>query len=190
MHLWLARHAKPLVEEGTCYGALDAAADPLATAQAAQRLAAVLPQRIAVRHSSLQRCAQLAQALQDLRPDLMFTTDARLCEMDFGTWEGRLWNAIARTEIDAWTADFAHHRPGGAESVQEFLARVAAAWHAHSAATVAQLWITHAGVIRAAHLLARGVSSITRADEWPAEAPAFGQWTLLRAATSSGAVPT
>lgn len=190
MHLWLARHAKPLVQEGTCYGALDVAAAPLATAQTAQRLAAVLPRRMAVRHSPLQRCAQLAQTLQDLRPDLTLTTDARLCEMNFGTWEGRLWNAINRIQIDAWTADFAHHRPGGAESVQQFLARVAAAWHAHSAATVAQLWITHAGVIRAAHLLARGISSITRADEWPVEAPAFGQWTVLPLATSSEADPT
>jgi alpha-ribazole phosphatase len=189
MHLWLARHATPLVEEGTCYGALDTAADPVATAQAAQHLAAVLPRRIAVRHSSLQRCVQLAQALQDLRPDLTPTPDARLCEMDFGTWEGRLWSSIDRTEIDAWTADFAHHRPGGAESVQQFLTRVAAAWHAHSAATAAQLWITHAGVIRAAHLLARGVSRITRADEWPVQAPAFGQWTVLRQAISSGADP-
>lgn len=190
MHLWLARHATPLVEAGTCYGALDIEADAHATAQAAQHLAAALPLRMTVVHSPLRRCVQLAQALQALRPDLTPVPDARLREMDFGVWEGLRWDAIDRAAIDAWTANFAHHQPGGGESVQGFLARVAAAWTAHAVATEAQLWITHAGVIRAAHLLAQGIDHISRADQWPAEAPAFGQWIALRAATSSGVSPT
>ena len=41
------------------------------------------------------------------------------------------------------------------------------------------LWITHAGVIRAVELLARGVRHIERADQWPVEAPKYGQWRTL-----------
>ena len=39
MKLWLVRHAKPLVDEGVCYGASDLDADPEATLAAAQELA-------------------------------------------------------------------------------------------------------------------------------------------------------
>ena len=41
------------------------------------------------------------------------------------------------------------------------------------------VWITHAGVIRAAQLLAQGVRHVERADQWPVDAPAFGQWCTL-----------
>ena len=116
--LWLARHAQPLVAQGLCYGALDLHADPAATAHSARQLADALPQALQVRHSPLQRCAQLAHALQALRPDLQVQPDARLGELDFGTWEGRAWNDIARADMDAWTAAFATHRPGGGEAWQ------------------------------------------------------------------------
>ena len=61
--LWLVRHAQPLVAPGVCYGALDLRADPAATADSAQRLAAALPPRLSASHSPLQRCEQLAHAL-------------------------------------------------------------------------------------------------------------------------------
>ena len=35
MKLWIVRHAKPLIESGVCYGALDVAADAPHTLQAA-----------------------------------------------------------------------------------------------------------------------------------------------------------
>jgi hypothetical protein len=40
------------------------------------------------------RCQQLAQALQDVRPDVRFDTGARLAEMNFGAWEGQRWDAL------------------------------------------------------------------------------------------------
>lgn len=115
--LWIARHAQPLVAPGHCYGVLDVPADALATAQAAQRLAQALPASVAVWHSPLQRCAQLAQALQAQRPALHSQPDARLQEMNFGAWEGGPWDSIARADIDLWVADFATHRPGDRKSV-------------------------------------------------------------------------
>ena len=68
-------------------------------------------------HSPLQRCEQLAHYLLALRPDLASNPDPRLREMDFGDWEGRPWADIARGEIDAWTQDFAHYRPGAGENL-------------------------------------------------------------------------
>lgn len=180
MQLWLARHAAPLIESGVCYGALDVAADARQTTDAAHRLAAELPLALHVHFSPLQRCAQLAQALHALRPDLRLQEDPRLREMDFGEWEGRRWDAIGRDALDAWTADFARYRPGTGESTEIFFARVASAWDDLYAAGTDAAWITHAGVIRAASLLAVGVRTIARADQWPQSAPPFGQWAVVR----------
>jgi alpha-ribazole phosphatase len=209
MKLWLVRHAQPLVDAGICYGRLDVAADAGATAQSARQLAAHLPAGSRVVSSPLQRCEQLAHALYALRPDLAYKTDQRLQEMDFGQWEGRAWQEIGQAELQAWTTDFANYTVGhDGESVTAFMARVASAFDAlgrtdsgpqtltpalsqrareqQGCALLAKkeqesdtLWITHAGVIRAAQLLTQGVRHIERADQWPPDAPKYGQWLLL-----------
>lgn len=181
MKLWLVRHAQPLIAPGVCYGATDVAADAQATQQAAHALAQALPLGLLLLSSPLQRCEQLANCLQGLRPDLVFKTDARLVEMDFGDWEGRCWDAIPQPDFDRWVADFGKHRFGGRESVQEFMLRVAGAWDETRAAGRDAVWVTHAGVIRAATLLAQGVRQIEQAAQWPREAPSFGGWRELQA---------
>jgi alpha-ribazole phosphatase len=181
MDLWLVRHAQPLIAPGLCYGAMDIAADDAATRRAARELAAALPADLAVSHSPLRRCHQLALALQELRPDVTLHADPRLAEMDFGTWEGQPWNQLGAPALQAWTDDFAHHQPGGGESVQDFMARVAQAWNESCSPVRTGAWITHAGVIRAASLLARGVTTLRHAHEWPATAPGFGEWCVVQA---------
>ncbi|MDR7379457.1 alpha-ribazole phosphatase [Rhodoferax ferrireducens] len=178
MTLWAVRHAQPLVATGICYGALDLAADAPATQAAAEKLAAMLPTGCHVRSSTLQRCEQLAQVLSALRPDLMPNLDPRLREMDFGSWEGQRWDAIGQSALDAWTADFAQHRPGGGESVQGFMQRVAAAWDEKGDGPT--LWITHAGVIRACSLLHAGLRQITQASQWPQAAPGYGECIFFK----------
>lgn len=180
MTLWLARHAQPLVAVGVCYGALNVAADGQATQVAAEKLAAALPKDISVYCSPLQRCEQLAQVLSTLRPDLTTIFDSRLREMDFGHWEGQRWDAIGQPALEAWTADFARHRPGGGESVQMFMRRVTAAWDAVD--TQPTLWITHAGVVRACSLLAAGIRNIQHANQWPHAAPGYGEWVIYEPA--------
>jgi alpha-ribazole phosphatase len=174
--LWLVRHAQPLVAAGVCYGALDVPAEPAATLLAAKRLAHVLPMGANLTSSTLQRCEQLAQEICALRPDLTFKTDAALAEMNFGCWEGQRWDSIALAAYDAWTADFWQHPFGGAESVSQFMARVAGVWQRSRCADQAQVWITHAGVIRAVGLLVQGVQEVRCAADWPVAAPAYGQW--------------
>jgi len=179
MRLWLVRHAAPLVEAGTCYGALDMPADAQATQQAAQALAQALPPGTVIRCSPLQRCMQLAGALCALRADLAITPDERLREMDFGAWEGQRWDALDPALLQAWTDDFAHHRPGGGEAVHSFMARVTQAWTEAPSSGGDVVWITHAGVIRAAMLLHAGQVPVTQAAQWPAAACGFGQWQIF-----------
>lgn len=184
MKFWLARHAQPLVAPGICYGALNVPADTTATRMAAQALARVLPTGIELVSSPLQRCEQLAHVLQGIRPDLMCKFDSRLAEMNFGLWEGQCWNTIARAELDGWATNFKHWRCGGAECVDDVMRRVAAVWDETQASGQACAWLTHAGVIRAASLIAQGQRQLERADQWPVAAPAFGQWLVLEEAVS------
>lgn len=183
--LWLARHARPLVDEGICYGRLDVAADAVASRAAAQALVAAHPLRwAAIRHSPLQRCELLAHDLQALQPDWLSKSDTRLAELDFGSWEGRPWSGIARADIDAWAADFCEHRPGQGESLAQMLARVDAAWQDARQSALQHggdvLWITHAGVVRCLRwLMAHGAARQPLSHEWTAPAPAYGAWTVM-----------
>ena len=190
MKLWLVRHAQPLVAPGVCYGATDMPADADATAQAVQTLASALPLHLPMRCSPLQRCEQLALSLSALRPDLIFKsehTEPRIAEMNFGEWEGQRWSAISKTEIDAWTADFADTRVGvHGESVRMFMQRVDGALAQWRASGQDALWVTHAGVVRAARLLLAGVACPTQAGQWPQQGPGFGELEVL---TSGAQVP-
>ena len=179
MTLWLVRHAQPLIDKGLCYGKLDVKADLAETRKCAEMLKKVLPTGACIVTSPLQRCELLAPVFIDLQPDLMVKKDARLQEMHFGHWEGRAWADIDPTELAAWTDDFANYRAGGTgESVTQFMARVASAFDELDRAKDT-LWITHAGVIRAATLIAQGIRHVSRADQWPTDAPAYGQWCKL-----------
>ncbi|MDO5692648.1 MAG: histidine phosphatase family protein [Pseudomonadota bacterium] len=173
--LWLVRHAPVLAEAGLCYGSADLPADAQATSAAAQALAAWLPAGLAVSASPLRRCAHLAGELQALRPDLVPKTDARLRELDFGAWEGLRWADIARADFDRWLADFVDAPPGqGGEPVRALMTRVCAAWNDWRASGADALWVTHAGVMRAALLLSRGACLPASAADWPADAMPFG----------------
>ena len=99
--------------------------------------------------------------------------------MNFGSWEGRPWADIAPAELHAWTDDFSGYAAGGSgESVTTFMARVAEALDARDRAKDT-LWITHAGVIRAATLIASGQRLPHHANQWPTSGPAFGRWVTL-----------
>ncbi|KQV41479.1 histidine phosphatase family protein [Massilia sp. Root335] len=142
MTLYLVRHPRPDVAPGLCYGASDV---PVPEAELA-RVHATLVERglhdLPVYASPLQRCALLAERLAPGR----VTFDARLAEMDFGAWELRPWSAIPRADVDAWTADLLHYRPGGAENVLDVARRVHA--FVDDLRVPAALVVCHAGTIR------------------------------------------
>ncbi len=143
MRLHLVRHLQPTVEAGVCYGRTDLLVDPALLESAVPNLRARLPVAPVIA-SPLLRCASLATRLA---PDVRF--DARLMELDFGTWEGRRWDDIDRAEIDAWAADTASYRPGGGESVIDMAQRIAA-FHDELVREAAPdiIIICHAGSIR------------------------------------------
>lgn len=150
MKLWLVRHAQPLVGSGVCYGASDVACAPQVLQTSATQLLRELPKSLPILSSPLQRCEHLAQHLCRLEPSFAFRTDAALTEMNFGDWEMRPWHDIAPQELAAWTQDFAHYRCGGSgESTAQFVQRVATRLVRSVQAGRDEIWITHAGVIRA-----------------------------------------
>lgn len=166
MKLWLIRHAPVLLPAGICYGASDVLADDEASLQAARQAAEQLPQGLVLRVSELTRAQQLANHLAVLRPDLPApVVDTRLNEMNFGCWEMLPWDVVPQTAFDAWLADFDHHCFGGVESTHLVLQRVAQALQRMQND---ELWITHAGVVRAVQwIVEHGSAPVEQAANWP-----------------------
>lgn len=146
MRLILVRHPKPLVDPGICYGSTDLEVAPAQLERTLAELAPQLPAGLPVYASPLSRCAGLAARLSDTP-----IFDARLVEMDFGSWEMRAWDDIPRADIDAWAADLPNHRPGGAENVLEMATRIAA-FHADLQRQLGDdgeaIIVCHAGAMR------------------------------------------
>jgi alpha-ribazole phosphatase/probable phosphoglycerate mutase len=118
--------------------------------------------------SPLSRCRAFADALGE-RHRLPVAVDPRLMEVGFGVWEGRTANELEQTEpgiLQRFYHDPEYHRPDGAEPLDQFSARVVAAWRDLAATYSGRhlLVVTHAGVIRAAmaHLLGAPLATMYR----------------------------
>lgn len=184
--LYCWRHPRPFGADGLCLGRTDLPIDPRRARRLAQRMRALARRErlpTVVWTSELERCSAVGRLLR--AAGWVHRVDARLVELDFGTWDGLAWNEVPRAAIDAWLADFLHHRPGGGESLAELLARVRAVLEERPRA----LLVTHGGWLSAAQWLrnrASGVSDSPGAaipsdtpdpSHWP-PAPAWGR--LLR----------
>ena len=141
MQVFLIRHPKPVIEAGICYGRLDV--DAHAPHAVADEIRPLLRRDVPVYSSPLRRARQLAEALH---PSPII--DERLCEIDFGDWEGRAWDAIERDALDAWAADVTGFVPPGGESVAQLQERVID-FATSLAAQPAVALVAHAGVLRA-----------------------------------------
>jgi alpha-ribazole phosphatase len=176
MTLYLVRHPRPDVAPGLCYGASDV---PVREAEFAHAHAALVERGLhglPVYASPLRRCALLAERLAPGR----VTLDARLAEMDFGAWELRPWSDIPRGDVDAWTADLLHYRPGGAENVLDVARRVRA--FANDVRVASALVICHAGTIRLLIAL-RGGAPLEQAALQAAQTPhriGYGDLVVLK----------
>ena len=177
MILHLVRHLAPLAAPGVCYGRSDLAVDPAVQAAALPALRAALPAGVPVYASPLRRCASLAADLYGAAVQL----DARLTELDFGSWELRPWDAIARAEIDAWAADLAGYRPGGGDSVAAMALRVSAFYGDLLARGEPEaVLICHAGTIRLLAARARGLDPLRMAREAAGAPHAIAYGAVIR----------
>ena len=164
MNLYLLRHTRPAIEADICLGQTDTGLPPdfahdLAIIQA--RLPDLSD--MAIYASPLLRCRLLAEALAPGRVHC----DARLMELNFGAWEGQPWNAIDRTALDHWAADFVHRAPPGGESFVQLQARCLDFMEEVRQGCMKDvLLVTHAGVIRALLAHAQGLP-LDRAFEIP-----------------------
>lgn len=180
--LTLLRHPRPRVADGICYGRTDCAADaPHEQELLDGLLAALPPQRVLA--SPAQRCRGLAMRLCE-RWQVPCEIEPRLQEMDFGGWEGLSWDAVPRTELDAWARQPVNYAPGGGESLCDMDERVRAWVHEAAAAQGDVLAITHGGVMRLLTAWSRG-EPLTSVLNIPA--PGFGQ--LLRLPLERFAAP-
>lgn len=160
MELILLRHTQVALPAGHCYGQLDVplcepAVPPFA--EVLQRLRGLCPQVAQLHSSPLQRARLLADHLGG-QLHLKVQADARWMELDFGEWEGRHWNAIARHESEPWAADYHHVAPPGGETHAALVARVRAALtdlgQSNDGPVVV---VTHAGPMRCALAAALGL---------------------------------
>jgi alpha-ribazole phosphatase/probable phosphoglycerate mutase len=146
------RHGEPV--GGRRYrGRID---DPLSDKGWGQMRAAVKGERPwnAIVSSPLARCRDFAEWLA-AETGLPMSVDERLQEVGFGIWEGRTAEELKREDPDCifeFKRDPVGRRPQEAENLDDFHARVAAAYEAllatHGGGHV--LVVAHAGVMRMA----------------------------------------
>ena len=132
MSVLLVRHP-PVARAwaGRCYGRSD-----MGWSRAGAALASALVDRLAAQsfativHSGAIRTRMLAERLAR-RTGAALHEDAGWLERDFGTWEGRRWEAIWRETgalMDRMMTDPTGFRPGGGETGAELSTRARAAW--------------------------------------------------------------
>jgi alpha-ribazole phosphatase len=154
MRLILVRHPKPLGAAGLCYGRLDIPCDPFALDSAAARLFSLARDCLLVTSPAMRaRCLAVRLSSQ-------FIVEPRLQELDFGAWEGRLWQDLGREAVEAWQQGLPASAPPGGETLDAMQARCAA-WLASLRGGQDVLAITHAGPVRVLRAILGGAPLLT-----------------------------
>ena len=144
--LFLIRHPPVDLPAGVCYGSSNVPALKWPATNLAV-LRARLPARTRLLSSPLSRCRTLADSLAEHTDQVR--VDARLQEIDFGDWELRRFDSIARSLIDAWAAAPWDFVPPRGESARAMSVRVLAALDdALRDAPDSLAVISHAGPLR------------------------------------------
>ena len=81
----------------------------------------------AVYASDLSRAMDTAKAIVDHHPELDITADERMREIDFGPWEGKLWQEFEAQDkelIEKWRQDVTSVTIPGVEPIEDFASRV------------------------------------------------------------------
>lgn len=184
--LYLWRHPKPSNARDRCIGHTDLPVDKRKLKRLANHIQAFtrrhkLPKVIWC--STLQRSHGVGAILA--KRGFSCELSPLLCEMNFGTWDGKPWEEISKAEIDDWCADFSDFTPGGEESVRLLYQRVVLMfnrWQSQlselKTGPRCVLVVGHAGWITAARQLCSGIGLPKQASDWPLP-PKYRQLTRL-----------
>ncbi|TGK07276.1 histidine phosphatase family protein [Leptospira semungkisensis] len=176
MEIILVRHTTPEVEPGTCYGKTDLGL-PSSFEKEAEDVLRLLPSQVhSIRTSPLFRCYSLAEFISKRMESSSFSpawkVDERIQELNFGDWEGRLWEEIPRSETEPWMEDYVNRRPPSGETYQELQTRILGSWsdslqegrsweklkkEEGEASEYKEIWVSHGGPIRCAAASALGL---------------------------------
>jgi broad specificity phosphatase PhoE len=151
--LLLIRHAEPQEDaRGRCYGTLDVGLSPAGQERAARLAAALAGSAVDVVYSSprtraLETAAPIAHAL-GLEP----LVDDDLRELDFGDFEGRLYDEIAQSEPElyrTWMETPTRVQFPGGETYADLRVRAVRAFDRIRSRHATALVVAHGGVLRA-----------------------------------------
>jgi alpha-ribazole phosphatase len=156
MFLTLVRHTRVDVPNGFIYGQTDV---PLA--DSFEHEASEVVQKLdvttfeAIYSSPLTRCRLLAERFQQ---NIQY--DSRLMEMDFGVWEGKLWDNIENTsEATEWFKNYLEVACPGGESYIDLINRTTSFLNELQAQEIQNCClVTHGGPIRAILSVVEGKS--------------------------------
>ncbi|MCM5680305.1 histidine phosphatase family protein [Schlegelella sp. S2-27] len=185
MDLVIWRHPRPAGIAGRCIGRTDVSVDR----RKAKRLAHAV-RREARRQrwprevwtSTLCRCTAVGEMLAAW--GWRHHRDARLNELDFGAWDGAVWDDIGAAAVQAWCEDFTAHAPGGGESLTALSSRCQAFLEAQGPLSAPLLIVGHAGWMQAARLLCEHGEPPHDAAQWPVP-PRYGESWRLRPGAAS-----
>lgn len=129
MDLYLIRHPETIAPKGTCYGRTDF---PLKypVKDTADSTFPHLPALFDLFLSSpAPRALKLSSALltkynRTQVEHSEIPTDERLWEMNFGDWDGKLWEEIPRKETIPWMKDFVNAKTPGGEAFTDLILRM------------------------------------------------------------------
>jgi broad specificity phosphatase PhoE len=151
LELWLVCHGEtPWSREGRAQGQSDPPLSELGVRQAellGRRLTGVSFDEVYT--SDLARARYTARLAL---PAAEIKLDARLREMHFGVWEGKIWSSLEdddRRALERWRQDPYRCRAPGGESYEDLLERVSA-WLAELPPSGRVIAFTHGGTVRCA----------------------------------------
>ncbi|XDD45970.1 histidine phosphatase family protein [Leptospira sp. WS39.C2] len=130
MDLYLIRHPETSAPKGTCYGRTDFSLKYPVEDTADSTFSYLPPNFDNFVSSPAPRAMKLAKAflnkydLNQNPTNFQLNTDERLLEMDFGDWDGKLWEEIPRKETIPWMKDFVNARTPNGEAFTDLIRRV------------------------------------------------------------------
>lgn len=157
MEIYLVRHTTPNIEKGICYGQSDIDVKASFDEEASEIVQKISFNKDTFIYSSpLQRCTKLAEKFNN-----NFIKEAKLMELDFGTWELKKWDEIPSEEMNPWMKDFVHVKVPNGESYTELAARSLSFFEELIAQKKSKsIVICHAGVIRS--ILAKFTNTVLK----------------------------